>query len=117
MPQSNKKIVLVCGSADVTYLPNIFSANEIGCIVNIGENNVDLLSTQWAKENKIEYVCFECNYKTFLDDAPQERDKQAVNFCDEIIMLWKTPEDRLIRIGKYAKRIGRKIHLCYIEGE
>ena len=115
MPQSNKKIIFVCGSTDVDYLPQIFDPDDTGCVINAGEDSVDKLSELWAKKNKIEYLAFVPNFRTFLDDAPAERDKQMVNFCDEIVMLWKTPNDRLRLIGEYAKSKGKQIHLCYIE--
>lgn len=115
MPQSNKKIVMVCGSKDVDYLPRIFDVENTGCIVNAGEDTVDKMTELWAKKNKIEYVAFVPNFRVFLDDAPAERDIQMINFCDEVVILWKTPNDRLKAIGEYARSKGKSIHLCYIE--
>lgn len=117
MPKTQKKIVLICGSKDVDYLPDVLNKEEIGCVINSGEDTVDWLSEQWAKRNKIEYLAFTPNYKTWLDEAEEERDKQMVNFCDEVIFFWKSPNDRLIKLGRYAKEHKKKITMNYIEQE
>nr|DAF55331.1 MAG TPA: MOLYBDENUM COFACTOR CARRIER PROTEIN COFACTOR, METAL TRANSPORT.6A [Siphoviridae sp. ctZHD14] len=115
MPKTQKKIVLICGSKDVDYLPNVLNKEEIGCVINSGEDTVDWLSEQWAKRNKIEYLAFAPNYKTWLDEAEEERDRQMVNFCDEVVFFWKSSNDRLIKLGKYARKHKKKITMNYIE--
>ena len=110
----SKKVVLICGSTDVDYLPDVLSPQEIGQVINSGEDAIDWLSEQWAKRNKIDYLAFVPNYKIWLEEAPEERDRQMVNFCDEVIFFWKTPNERLRKIGRYAKDHKKKITIHYI---
>lgn len=115
VPKTSKKVVCICGSKDVNYLPDVLNIDEIGCVVNAGEDAVDFLTEEWAKRNKLEYLAFTPNYKVWLEEAPQERDRQMVNFCDEVIFFWKTPNKRLRAMGKYAREHNKKITMNYIE--
>jgi predicted Rossmann fold nucleotide-binding protein DprA/Smf involved in DNA uptake len=88
MPHSDKPIVGIIGSRDITTLNlDLFiDKNHVGEVVSGGANGVDKIAEDWAKRNKIEFIAMLPNYKLYGGHwAPLKRDEDIVNYCDLII--------------------------------
>lgn len=118
MPKSSKPIICICGSRSITYLNLDFylDPKEYGEVVTGGAAGVDTLAEKWAKKNNIEWICFLPQYEVYGGKyAPLQRDKDMINYSDEVIAFWdgKSPGTKFSI--DYALSLDRKVTLHLIE--
>jgi len=115
MPHSQKPIVCICGSRNISFvnLDLFIDPEHVGCVVSGGAAGVDTLAEQWAKRNKIEWVCYLPNYKSFGKRAPLIRDQEMVDFCDVVIAFWDGKSTGTKYTMDYAIKTGHRC-ICHI---
>lgn len=112
-----KPIVLVCGSRSIqdVSIGRYIRPSSCAAIVSGGANGVDTLVEQWAKRNKLEFIAFLPNYKTFGKRAPLKRNEDMVNFSDVVIAFWDGKSHGTKYTIDYAKKLGRRVIVHIIE--
>lgn len=118
MPKSRKPIVCICGSRSIQALNLDFYLNPdyFGEIVTGGAAGVDTVAEKWAKRHGIEWICFLPQYKIYGGKwAPIKRDKDMINYCDELIVFWDGKSPGTDYTIKYAIKMGRKVNVHIIE--
>lgn len=118
MPFSTSKpVILICGSRDITELniSRYIRPSSVGAVISGGAIGVDSIAREWAKQNDIEYIEYNPNYKTFGRKAPLFRDEQMVNACDIVFAFWDLKSKGTEYTLKYAQSIGRKCIVHWID--
>ena len=113
----NKPVVCICGSDSIVEL-NVFRyvrSSSPGKIVSAGTNCVDLIVEKWAKNNHIDFVAYLPNYKLFGKKAPEERDKDMVDFSDVVIAFWNGSKDSVSILINYALERNKKVFVHFIQ--
>ena len=115
MPHSLKPIVGIVGSRSITdiNLDLFINPNHCGCVVSGGASGVDLLAEQWAKRNKIEFVCYPANWKLYGKKAGAIRDKEIVEFCDIIIAFHDGRSKGTLITLDYCKKL-KVPYICHL---
>lgn len=118
LPRTSKKIILICGSRSLNNVSigRYINSKEIGQVVHGGAVGIDTLAENWAQNNKIESIIFYPNYELYKKRAPLVRDKEMVDYCDEVIAFWDGKSRGTKYTIDYAKSIGRKCTIHLIEG-
>ena len=86
-----------------------------GKIVSSGDNCVAFIVEQWAKNNNIDFVAYLPNYKLFGKKAPEERDKDMVDFSDVVIAFWDGSKDNVAILISYALKRNKKVFVHFIQ--
>ncbi len=117
MPHSMKPIVCICGSRSIDYvnLDMFINPESCGAIVSGGAIGIDSLAKNWAFRHKIEYIEFKPNYEIWGKQAPLERDKDMVDFCDVVIAFWDGVSSGTQFTFNYALKQQRIIFVHKIE--
>lgn len=110
--------VAVIGSRNVTvrdmdiYLPN-------GCteIVSGGARGVDTCAAKYAKENNLRLTVFRPDYDTFGRSAPIIRNRDIVNYADEVVAFWDGSSRGTAFVIDYCKSVGKKCSVYYMEAD
>ena len=115
MPKSQKPIVCICGSRDITdvNLSLYLNPEHIGCIVTGGARGIDTLAEYWAKANKIEWVCYLPQWQIYGKRAGLVRNEEMVQFCDIVIAFWDGKSNGTLYTLQYAKSINRP-YICHL---
>lgn len=115
LPRTSKKIILICGSRSLNNVSigRYINSKEIGQVVHGGAIGIDTLAENWAQNNNIESIIFYPNYELYKKRAPLVRDKEMVDYCDEVIAFWDGKSRGTKYVIDYCKTIGRKciVHL------
>jgi len=114
---TSKPTILICGSRGITELniSRYIRPSSVGAVISGGAIGVDSIAKEWAKQNNIEYIEYNPNYKTFGKKAPLIRDEQMVNACDIVFAFWDLKSKGTDYTLKYAQSIGRKFIVHWIE--
>ena len=108
MPKSSKPIVAIVGSRNIKNinLDLFIDPKHVGAIVSGGANGIDALAEQWAKKNKIEFICFPANWKIYGKKAGIIRNKEIVEFVDIVIAFWDGKSRGTYNTLSYAIKLG-----------
>lgn len=114
---TSKPVILICGSRNIVDLniSRYIRPSSVGAVISGGAIGVDSIARDWAKQNDIEYIEYNPNYKTFGRKAPLVRDEQMVNACDIVFAFWDLKSKGTEYTLKYAQSIGRKCIVHWID--
>ena len=117
MPATSKPIILICGSRSINDLAigRYINPRDVGQVVHGGATGVDTLAEQWAKNNNIESIVFEPYYEFYGKRAPLVRDKEMVEYVDEVVAFYDGHSHGTKFVIDYAKSIDRKCTVHLIE--
>lgn len=79
-----------------------------GCseIVSGGAAGVDACAAEYAKENNIKLTEILPDYEKYGKGAPIVRNKQIVEYADQVIAVWDGLSKGTLSVIKYCKKIG-----------
>lgn len=114
---TSKPVVCICGSKSITAIniSRYIRLSSPGKIVSSGDNCVAFIVEQWAKNNNIDFVAYLPNYKLFGKKAPEERDRDMVDFSDVVIAFWDGSKDNVAILISYALKRNKKVFVHFIQ--
>ncbi len=84
---------------------------DIKLIISGGAKGVDSCAEEYARRMGIPTKIFLPQYDLYGRGAPLVRNKLIVEEADEVLALWDGKSTGTIYSLKYAKKLGKKIHL------
>ena len=83
-------------------------------IVSGGAVGVDSCAAEYAKENGIRLTEFLPQYERYGRAAPIVRNKEIVDYSDQIIAFWNGSSKGTLSVIKYAQKTGKpcKVIIC-----
>ena len=91
------------------YLPD-----NISEIVSGGAKGIDTLAAQYAREKGIALTEFLPDYARYGRGAPIVRNKQIVEYADEVLAFWDGKSKGTLSVIKYCEKIGKKCRVIEI---
>ena len=76
-------------------------------IVTGGAVGVDTCAEEYAKKNKIRFTVFYPDYKRYGRAAPILRNRQIVDYADEIVAFWDGESKGTLSVIQYAAKMGK----------
>ena len=112
-----KPVVLICGSRSIKNLQisRYIRPKSCAAIVHGAAIGVDTIADSWAKQNGIETIVYEPNYKIYGKCAPLVRDEEMVDFCDVVIAFYNGKSRGTLYTINYAKKINKKVIVHLIQ--
>jgi len=99
--------VAVIGSRDLIISDlESFIPKECSEIVSGGAVGVDLCAAEFAKKKKMNLVEFLPNYKKYGRSAPIVRNKQIVEYSDEVLAFWDGKSKGTLSVIRYCEKTG-----------
>lgn len=86
------------------YLPQ-----SITEIVSGGAKGIDTDAQEYANENNIKMTVFLPDYSKYGRGAPIVRNKQIVDYADEVIAFWDGKSRGTLSVIEYCKKQNKKI--------
>ena len=102
--------IAIIGSRDLRvenfekYLPK--STTEI---VSGGARGIDSCAEAYAKENGLKLTVFLPEYARFGRGAPIKRNKQIVDYADEVLAFWDGKSKGTKSVIEYCKKQGKTV--------
>ena len=107
--------IAVIGSRNLE-IKNIgeYMSKDCDEIVSGGAKGVDSSAAEFAREKGILLTEFFPNYEKYGRGAPIVRNKQIVDYSDEVIAFWDGKSRGTLSVIKYCEKIGVpcKVVLC-----
>ena len=91
------------------YLPD-----NISEIVSGGAKGIDTLAAQYAREKGIALTEFLPDYARYGRGAPIVRNKQIVEYADEVLAFWDGKSKGTLSVIRYCEKIGKKCRVIEI---
>lgn len=88
---------------------------ETKLIISGGAVGVDTLAEKFADESGIEKRIFLPEYSIYGKAAPIVRNKQMVDFCDRVLIIWDGKSRGTKSTIDYAKKQGKKVEVVILE--
>ena len=112
-----KPIVCINGSRSITNINlNLFlNPAHIGCVVTGGARGIDTIAENWAKTNKIEWVCYLPQWNIYGKRAGILRNQDMIDFCDVLISFWDGKSVGTKQAIDYAQSVGRKVIIHLVQ--
>lgn len=83
-----------------TYIPSTCTE-----IVSGGARGVDTLAAEYAQQNNIPITVFNPDYEKFGRAAPIVRNRQIVDYADEVIAFWDGCSKGTLFVIQYCNKI------------
>ena len=88
------------------YLPSGVSE-----IVSGGAKGIDSCAADYARRNGLTLTEFLPEYEKYGRGAPIVRNKQIVEYADEVIAFWDGKSKGTLSVIKYCEKIGKKCEI------
>ena len=102
--------LLIAGSI---CIDNYNFTNHVGdnvdLIINGGADGFDKTVNAFADEHGLSKLILRPNHKQYGDDALYYRDKQMVEICDSILLIWNGKSQEIINIINFATKLEKPI--------
>ncbi len=105
----------VIGSRKLTNIAlDQYISDEVTEIVSGGARGVDSCAAEYAKRKGLRLTEFLPKYKCFGRHAPIVRNRQIVDYADEIFAFWDGSSRGTLSVIEYAKNVGKpcRVILC-----
>ena len=75
---------------------------------------MDSYAAEYAKKNKLKLTEFLPEYKLYGRAAPIVRNKQIVEYADEVLAFWDGKSKGTLSVIKYCEKIGTKCRVIEV---
>ena len=86
------------------YLPE-----NVTEIVSGGAKGIDTDAGNYANANGIKLTVFKPQYRRFRGGATHIRNKEIVNYADEVLAFWDGSSRGTAEVIEYCREIGKKV--------
>ena len=106
--------IAIVGSRDVRVSDIGRYVSNAEEIVSGGAVGVDSCAAEYARENGIRLTEFLPQYERYGRAAPIVRNKEIVDYSDQIIVFWNGSSKGTLSVIKYAQKTGKpcKVIIC-----
>lgn len=107
--------VAIVGSRNLTNIAlDRYINDEADEIVSGGAVGADLCAAEYAKSKGLRLTEFLPQYERYGRAAPIVRNKQIVDYADEIIVFWNGSSRGTLSVINYAQKTGKplKVIVC-----
>lgn len=84
-------------------------------IVSGGASGVDTLAAKYAHSKRLSLVEFKPNYREFGKAAPLIRNRQIIDYCDNVVAVWDGVSHGTKYTINYARKLGKKVNLIIVD--
>lgn len=108
-------ITAIIGSRNITAfdLSKVVPSNTT-VIVSGGATGVDTLAARYARAKRLPLVEFKPNYREFGKGAPFIRNRQIIDYCDNVVAVWDGVSKGTKYTVDYARKRGKKVMLVIV---
>ncbi|MBE6662786.1 MAG: DUF2493 domain-containing protein [Ruminococcaceae bacterium] len=92
------------------YIPK-----EVEWIISGGASGVDALAEQYADEHKLSKLILRPQYDRYGRAAPLKRNKEMVELCDEVLVIWDGVSHGTKYTIECAKRKNKPLRVVIVE--
>ena len=103
--------IAIVGSRKLTIKLEDYICVEVKEIVSGGARGVDLCAAEYARKNGIKLTEFLPQYERYGRRAPIVRNKEIVDYADEVIAFWDGRSSGTLSVINYAKKVGKPIRI------
>ena len=96
--------IAIVGSRSITEIDLKQYISICDEIVSGGARGVDFCAAEYAKENNIKLTEFLPEYTRYGKAAPIIRNKQIVDYADEVLIFWDGKSKGTLSVIKYAEK-------------
>ncbi len=102
--------LLIAGSRSITDFDlTDFVPHEATLIISGGAKGIDTIAENFAEANGINTQVFLPEYELYGRGAPLVRNKEMVNFCDAVLVIWDGKSRGTKFTIDYAKKQGKPV--------
>ena len=108
--------LLIVGSRSIDnfdfsgYVPE-----ETDLIISGGAKGADTLAERYADEHKLSKWIFRPKYNLYGKAAPLKRNKEMVDLCDAVLVLWDGVSKGAMFTAEYARSAGKPTEVIKVE--
>ena len=84
-------------------------------IVSGGATGVDSCAAEYAKRRGLKLTEFLPQYDHYGRAAPIVRNREIVDYADEILILWDGKSKGTLSVIKYVQKIGKPYQIIHLE--
>ena len=107
--------LLVVGSRSIENLDlSKYITEEVSIIISGGAKGVDTLAENYADKHGISKLVLRPNYSVYGKAAPIIRNKQMVDICDNVLIIWDGKSNGTKYTIEYAKKCGKQFTLVIL---
>lgn len=104
----------IIGSRSLTNIDlEQYICDDVEEIVSGGAVGVDSCAAQYAKSKGLRLTEFLSQYERYGRVAPIVRNKEIVDYSDEIIIFWDGKSKGTLSVIKYAQKTGKSYEIIY----
>lgn len=110
--------IAIIGSRNLTCV-DIHKYISLNCteIVSGGARGVDTMAAEYAQQNNIPITVFKPDYEKFGRAAPIVRNKQIVDYADEVIAFWDGKSKGTRSVIQYCEKTSKPCRIITIDAE
>ena len=84
-------------------------------IVSGGAPGIDTCAAEFTRKNGTKLTVFLPDYNRYGNAAPIVRNKQIVDYADQIIAFWDGKSKGTLSVIQYAEKVGKKCEIFLLE--
>lgn len=108
-------VTAIIGSRNITAFDlSKVVPSDTTVIVSGGATGVDTLAARYARAKRLPLVEFKPNYREFGKGAPFIRNRQIINYCDNVVAVWDGVSKGTKYTVDYARKRGKKVMLVIV---
>ena len=108
--------IAVVGSRNLTNLVlDRYIPKDVEEIVSGGAVGVDFCAAEYAKKKGLKLTVFLPQYERYGRAAPIVRNKQIVDYADQMIVFWNGSSKGTLSVIKYAQKTGKPCQIIVCE--
>lgn len=88
-----------------------YVTQDVTEIVSGGAKGIDCDAEVYAKANNIKFTVFKPDYERYKRGAPIVRNKQIVDYADEVLAFWNGDSRGTLNVIEYCRKQGKKISI------
>ena len=106
----------IVGSRNLTNVAlESYMTEQVKEIVSGGAVGVDRRAADYAREKGLKLTEFLPQYEKYGRAAPIVRNKQIVDYADEVLVFWNGSSKGTLSVIKYAEKTGKPIRVVRCE--
>ena len=109
-------VTAIIGSRNITAFDlSKVVPSDTTVIVSGGATGVDTLAARYARAKRLPLVEFKPNYREFGKGAPFVRNRQIIDYCDNVVAVWDGVSKGTKYTVDYARKQGKKVKLIVVD--